>query len=646
MTDQPHAAAAWTAVRHDDALGSLDIAALEERYRRDELDPVAVVDAVFDRIERYPGGGVWISLVDREAARLAASALGPRPDGRPLWGIPFAVKDNLDVAGTTTTAACPAFARTPRDTAQAIRRLLDAGALFIGKTNLDQFATGLNGTRSPYGIPSTPFDDRMISGGSSSGSAVAVSAGLVSFALGTDTAGSGRVPAAFTNTVGVKPSRGLVSSTGMLPACRSLDCVSVVGLTVDDGTRVLHVMAGHDPDDEWSRMLPAPARRAVPAEPSTLVFAVPAERDLRLSDDYRPEWDRLLARLAAAGARLVTIDLAPFLATGAMLYGGPWLAERYGALAEFLAEHPDDVHPAVREAVRGGADVTGAEVFRGTHLLRLLRRQAEGALADASALLVPTAPFTTTIEALLADPIASNAALGRFTTFGNLLDLAGVAVPVGLTAAGLPFGVTVLADAGEDAALAGVAAFIEQLAGVPLGATGLSRPGLANADLPIADETDAAGLAIAGETDAAGLAIADETDAAGLPIAVVGAHLAGMPLHPRLRELGATFLSRTTTAPEYRLYALRGTVPAKPGLVRVAEGGAAVEVEVYRLPGASVAAFLVEIPAPLAIGTVRLVDGSEVHGFVCESVAVEDAQDITGFGGWRGFVAAAALAAT
>ncbi|MFC5791338.1 allophanate hydrolase [Agromyces tardus] len=635
MTDAAHDPA-WTAVRHDDELGSLDIAALELRYRSGELDPMEVVDAVYDRIEGYGGEGVWISLVGRAEARRAAAALGSRPDGRPLWGIPFAVKDNLDVAGMPTTAACPAFARTPGATATAVRRLLDAGALLIGKTNLDQFATGLNGTRSPYGIPSTPFDARMISGGSSSGSGVAVSAGLVSFALGTDTAGSGRVPAAFTNTVGVKPSRGLVSSAGMLPACRSLDCVSVVALTVDDGTRVLDVMAGHDPSDAWSRALPPTARRAVPADPAGLTFAVPAERDLGLSEDYRPEWDRALARLEAAGATLVTVDLTPFLRTGAMLYGGPWLAERYGALEDFLGEHPDDVHPAVRAAVSAGPDVTGVDVFRGTHLLRVLRRQAESTLADVSALLVPTSPYTTTIEALLADPVAANAALGRFTTFANLLDLAGVAVPVGLTAAGLPFGVTVLADAGRDAALAAIAASVEQLAAVPLGATGHPRPAAPAAPVP-----PASGSGVGARAGTA----AGATDAAGLPIAVVGAHLEGMPLHPRLLELGATFVSRTTTAPEYRLYALSGTVPPKPGLVRVGEGGAALEVEVYRLPGESVAAFLAEIGAPLGIGTVRLVDGSELHGFVCEAIAVADAEDITRFGGWRGYLAAATAAA-
>lgn len=608
----------WTVVRHADGLGSLDVDGLARRYADGSLHPVDVVDAVFERIARYDGTGVWISLVDRAVARRAAAELGPRPDGRPLWGVPFAVKDNLDVAGMPTTAACPAFARTPATTAVAVQRLLEAGAVLIGKTNLDQFATGLNGTRSPYGVPSTPFDPRMISGGSSSGSGVAVSAGLVSFALGTDTAGSGRVPAAFTNTVGVKPSRGLVSSVGMLPACRSLDCVSVVALTVDDGTRVLHAMAGHDPTDAWSRSLPATADRALPAELTALRVGVPAADDLGLSEDYRPEWERLLADLEAAGATLVPVDLTPFLRTGEMLYGGPWLAERFGALEPFLAAHPEDVHPAVRDAIAGGADFTGVEVFRGRQTLRLLRRQSEAAFADVAALLMPTAPFTTTIEAVLGDPLATNAALGRFTTFANLLDLAGVALPVGLTAAGLPFGVTVLGRAGTDAALASIAAAVEQVHAVPLGATGHPRPA-------------ASGSA----------AMPESADAAGdsLSIAVVGAHLEGMPLHPRLLELGGALVARTTTAREYRLFALEGTVPPKPGLVRVGDGGGAVEVEVYRLPVASVAPFLADVGAPLAIGTVRLADDSEVHGFVCESVGTVGAEDITRFGGWRGYVA-------
>ncbi|WP_309709034.1 allophanate hydrolase [Pseudolysinimonas sp.] len=603
-------------VRYPDAVGSLDLASLQEAYRVGRLVPEDVVDAIYERIESRGDDGVWIQLVPRDEARRAARAVVPGP-ARPLAGIPFAIKDNMDVAGLPTTAACPAFAYVADETATVVARLEAAGAILIGKTNLDQFATGLNGTRTPYGIPATPFDPTMISGGSSSGSAVAVSAGLVSFALGTDTAGSGRVPAAFTGTVGVKPSPGLASTAGIVPACHSLDCPSVFALTVADGARVLAVISGPDAADPWSRPAPIPAPEPRPAPLDGLVLGVPFEAQLGLDVDsgYREAWNRLVFDLQVAGALLVEIDLEPFFTAGELLYQGPWLAERLSGIEHFVAAHPEALHPVTRTLLEAGHSVMGTDAFRGLHELQRLRAETSLALEGVAALLTPTAPRTFSVAEMLADPIALNSALGRFTTFGNLLSLAAVAVPGGLTARGMPFGVSVQTRWGQDERALSIAAAVEGLVGLPLAATGLSPAGAASR----------------------ATSVPSHPSAGGLSLAVVGAHLSGMPLHPRLLELGAQTVAATTTSADYRLYALAGV--AKPGLVRVDSGGAAIELEVYRLPFASIGELLAEIDAPLSLGTIRLADGSSVHGFLCEPAGLGGARDITEFGGWRGYLA-------
>jgi allophanate hydrolase len=610
------AALTATALHYPDAVGSLDLASLQEAYHSGRLNPEAVVDAIYDRISSRGDDGVWIQLVPRDEARRAARAVGPGA-GRALAGIPFAVKDNMDVGGLPTTAACPGFAYVADDTATVVARLEAAGAILIGKTNLDQFATGLNGTRTPYGIPATPFDPTMISGGSSSGSAVAVSAGLVSFALGTDTAGSGRVPAAFTGTVGVKPSPGLASTAGIVPACHSLDCPSVFALTVADGALVLAAIAGPDAADPWSRPAPIPAADPRPAPLDGLVLGVPRESQLGLDIDsgYREAWDRLLSRLESAGAQLVELDLTPFFAAGELLYHGPWLAERLSGVEDFVTEHPEALHPVTRTLLESGRAVTGTDTFRGLHELQRLRAETGLVLEEVAALLTPTAPRTFTVAEMLADPIALNSELGRFTTFGNLLSLAAVAVPGGMTEAGMPFGVSIQTRWGQDERALSIAAAVERLVALPLGATGLSP----------------AGASLAGATPAS------ESAGGGLPLAVVGAHLSGMPLHPRLLELGAELEAVTRTSADYRLYALAGV--AKPGMVRVESQGSSIDVEVYRLPFASIGELLAEIDAPLSLGTVRLVDGGSVHGFLCEPAGLVGARDITEFGGWRGYLA-------
>jgi allophanate hydrolase len=560
---------------------------------------VDVVDEVYTRIAARGDDHVWISLVPHDAARAAAAALDPADLTRlPLYGLPFAVKDNIDVAHMETTAACPEFTVVAQSDAALVSRLVAAGAVLVGKTNMDQFATGLNGTRSPYGVPGSANDDRLIAGGSSSGSGVAVAAGLVTFAVGTDTAGSGRVPAALNGVVGMKPSIGLVSSSGVVPACASLDCASVFALDVADGAAVLAVMAGMDRDDPWSRRLPVPPPSPRTVATARLRLGVP---DVVAGWGDRGEsevWERLLTDLGEAGVELVPLSMGPFFEAGDQLYLGAWVAERLQGLEGFLSSHPTAALPEIREVLAGGAAVRGVDAFAALSDMQRLRRVTHDVLGPVDALLTPTVTETFTVQEMLADPIALNSRLGRFTTFTNLLDLCGVAVPAGTCPDGAPFGVTVQHVAGRDAHVAAVAAAVERVvAGVPVESPGHG----------------------------------DEC----LDLAVVGAHLAGMPLHADLLARGATLVQRTLTAPTYRLFALRDTVPAKPGLRRVAVGGAAIEVEVYRLPLAEVGAFLATVTAPLGLGQVTLTDGREVHGFVCEPFALDDADDITGTGGWR-----------
>jgi allophanate hydrolase len=587
--------------------GVLEVGALSDAYRSGALTPADVIREVERRIEARGGDGVWIAL-DLDRARDEAAALGCEPDpARPLWGIPFAVKDNIDVAGWETTAACPGFAYRPETTATAVRALQDAGAILVGKTNLDQFATGLNGTRSPYGIPRSVSDPAMISGGSSSGSAVAVAAGLVAFALGTDTAGSGRVPAALNGIVGHKPSRGLVSTAGVVPACRSLDCVSVFAHSVGEATAVVEIMSGVDPADPWSRALPPAGGESVAIR--GLRLAVPASAQLSDEHGYDRAWREALVRLERAGVELVEIDLDGFTEAGRLLYEGPWLAERLSGTAGFLDERPEEVHAVIRSLLERGRSISGVDVFRGVDRLRVLARDADEVLGAFDALLTPTAATTYSVEQMLAHPILHNAQLGHYTTFGNLLDLAVIAIPTATGRSDRPFGVSVVGQAGADARVSGIAAALE-----PVLAPGSAHHRMTadHVDIPRAAPT--------------------------LPIAVVGAHLSGMPLHGELTALDARLRIATATTPEYRLYALE-TVPAKPGLVRVGPGGAVIQVEVYDLPIANVGAFLAKIAAPLGLGIVRLQNGEEVHGFLCEPIAAVGALDVSAYGGWRAYIA-------
>lgn len=557
-----------------------------------------------------PGAAAWITRIDPPIAAPGAAATGP------LAGLRFAVKDNIDVAGLPTTAACPAFARDAVAHAQVVQRLLDAGAVLVGKTNLDQFACGLNGTRSPYGAVPNSFDARYVSGGSSSGSARVVATGEVDFALGTDTAGSGRVPAGLNNIVGLKPTKGLISARGVVPAAQSVDCVSIFARTVELAARVLSVAMGHDAGDPYSRALtpmtaPLSPRLRI-GVPSTLAFFGDA--------DSAAAFERSLAQLEAQGATRVPIDYAPLAEAAALLYDSALVAERYAAVRPFFDAHEEEVIEPVRSILARGRQYSAADFVDAQTKLRALAQQAAPMWKDIDLLVVPTAPTHYTIEAMQADPVALNQNLGAYTNFVNLLDYAALSVPTCLRSDGLPFGLTLIGPCASDFQLAELGQRLHHASGLTLGATGAAMP--APAALPMLEP------------------------AATVKVAVVGAHLSGMPLNGQLTERGATLLRETLTAPQYRLYALPGTVPPKPGMVRVPAGGAALIVEVWEMPATAYGSFVALIPAPLGIGTLTLDDGSSVQGFVCESIALDGAEDITHHGGWRRYIASrqAALA--
>ena len=573
-------------------------------------DPVALADAARVRVRASAqtdgGRAVWIHLCDDAAwqhqidrLRQRLQACGTRAEALarfPLLGLPFAVKDNIDIAGAPTTAACPAFKHIARENATAVQRLLDAGALWVGKTNLDQFATGLVGTRSPYGRPASVFDAGRISGGSSSGSAVAVASGLVAFALGTDTAGSGRVPAGLNGLVGLKPTPGRVSSAGVLPACRSVDCVSVFAHTVADAAQVLAVLEGPDARDAYSHF--APGRAALPPRPR---LGVPRQAVFHGDAGYAGAWPDALQRARDLGAELVELDFAPLFEVAALLYEGPWVAERHAVLQALMERNPQALDATVLKVVSRAVGLSATDTFRAQYRLRELQAALAGLWQQVDALLVPTTTGHPTFEEIDADPVGANARMGVYTNFVNLLGWSALAVPAGFTDSGLPFGVTLIGPSGADAALARW------------------------------------GMAWTGQTPEAqlGWPATEPT----LALAVVGAHLSGLPMNGQLTERGAWLLQATRTAPLYRLYALPGTTPPKPGLQRVAEGGAAIAVEVWAMPQAAVGSFLALIPAPLGLGSVQLEDGRSVHGFLCEAHALSGAQDISAHGGWRAYLA-------
>jgi allophanate hydrolase len=579
----------------------LGVRGLLADYRSGERVPDEVVRAAHDRAEQFDQP-VWITLLDWDVVAGYLRRLADRRPELPLYGVPFAIKDNIDLGGALTTAACPAFGYLPRRSAFVVERLIDAGAIPLGKTNMDQFATGLLGTRTPYGACRSVVDGRYVSGGSSSGSAVAVAAGLVSFALGTDTAGSGRVPAAFNAIVGFKPSLGLLSTAGVLPACRTIDCVSIFTRDVADAGVVFAAAAAVDPADPYSRPARPPA--PPPAAPPRVGVPRPRQLDFFGDDAAAQAWAAAVERARALGFERVEVDLAPYLAAARLLYEGAWVAERAAAVGAFVAEHPEDVDPVVGPIVAGGERPSAVEAFRGAYRLAELRRLAAPDWRRVEALLLPTAPTIYTHAEVAADPVGCGAVLGTYTNFVNLMDLCALAVPAAPRRDGLPFGVSLIAPRDADARLLRLAA------------------------------------AWAGE------APPPDAPPETLRLAVVGAHLRGQPLNGQLTALGAELEALTRTAPRYRLYALPGAEPPKPGLVRAGAGtaGRAIEVEVWRIPPAGLGRLAAGVLAPLSIGAVELEDGSSVPGFVCDSAVEGAARDITAWGGWRAFLAGEAPA--
>jgi allophanate hydrolase len=596
---------------------SLDFHTLRSAYAGGEATPAAIVREVISRVERRGKDAVWISRVPDgllldEAIALERRAAAEGIAALPLYGMPFAVKDNIDVAGSPTTAGCPEFAYVPEVSAPVVDRLRRAGALFVGKTNLDQFATGLVGVRSPYGVPRNPFDPAYIPGGSSSGSAVAVAAGLASFALGTDTAGSGRVPASFNNIVGLKPTKGLLSTRGIIPACHSLDCVSIFALTVADAAIVFECALGSGAEDPRSRAMPAGfgAYGALPAR-FTVGVPRPGQREFFGNSDAARLFDAAIARVALLGGDIVEVDFAPFTEAAALVYGGPWLAERRVAIDAATSGRREILYPTTRRVVEGGDGLSAAEVFRGQERLLALAQETLPVWRGIDLMLVPTTGTIYRIAEIEADPLLLNSTLGHYTNFANLLDLSAIAVPNGFQSNGLPAGVCLIAPAFHDPLLAAIGAAFQRQGGLPLGATG--------ADLPPIDVTPA------------------PVSYPYVPIAVVGAHLSGEELNGELLALGARLRRSTRTAPDYRLYALADG--KRPGLVRDPGAGTAIEAEVWDVPVAAIGALLAGVAPPLGLGTIALEDGGTVTGFLCEAYAVAGVREISGFGGWRAWLA-------
>lgn len=581
------------------------LAALRQAYASG-VRSEQVIEEAFRRLDVVADPGIFIHPA-REQALASARALGDS-DGRPLWGIPFVAKDNIDVAGMPTTAACPDFAYDATEDAFVIAQLRAAGAICLGKVNLDQFATGLVGVRSPYQVPLNAVDPSIVPGGSSSGSAVTVAHGIASFSLGTDTAGSGRVPAALNSVVGLKPTLGALSATGVVPACRTLDTISIFALNVSDAWDVFEVAAKYDPADAYSRKLPqngglspiSPMRIAVPDAKTLETFGDDIQRD---------HFNQNVAKLVALGCEIAEVDFTPFYDVASMLYEGAWVAERVAAVGERLTQKPETLHPTTRAILESGLKLSAVDAFNGFYRLKMLSRQCEDALDGIDAVCVPTIPHFVSVDDIAKDPIEPNSRLGTYTNFVNLLDMCGIAVPTGARKDGRPGSLTVLARKGEDAKVASLAAVIET---GQVGATGWARtePRL---DAP---------------------AIGDDE----IGMVVCGAHMSGLPLNGELTGRGARLVQKTRTAAKYSFYALAGGPPKRPGMLVNADAGGAIEVEVWAVPKTEIGSFLAGIPSPLCLGTVELEDATTQKGFLCETAGLAGATDITALGSWRAYL--------
>jgi allophanate hydrolase len=591
------------------------IAELHAAYAKG-IQPASVIAGIYRHIEAAADPGIFITLVSEDTALAAAAALEPfGSTTKPLWGIPFAVKDNIDVAGMPTTAACPDYAYVASSSAFVVRRLLEAGAILLGKTNLDQFATGLVGMRTPYPAPRNAIDPAYVPGGSSSGSAVAVARGLVTFALGTDTAGSGRVPAGLNNIVGIKPSLGSLSSAGLVPACRTLDTISIFAGTVGDADAAFRVMVAYDPSDAFSRPQVIPPQPG--ALPPGLRIGMPDHAGRRFGGDTLSEaaFDAAIGDLVTVigGRQPEAVDMAALFGVAALLYSGPWVAERYQAIREIIEARPEILHPTTRTIIGGAACLTAADAFAGVHRLAELRRAADQIWTRIDVLAVPTYPRPHRVADVQADPIGPNSELGTYTNFVNLLDLCAIAVPGRFRDDGFPSGLTLIAPHGRDGLVAALGARFHAAGGIAIGASATPVP------KPLEHDTRGA----PGEIE----------------LVVVGAHLSGMPLNHELTGRHARFLRAVSTTADYKLYALPGGPPYRPGLMRVADGtGSPIETEVWAISPEEFGTFVAGIPAPLGIGTTRLADGTAPKGFIVEAEGIAGARDVSQFGGWRRYL--------
>lgn len=579
----------------------MTIAALHDAYRTAAVTPEQLLKDCWLAAQNDTHNA-WISvLAEPQLQHYIDNLAGHSPADLPLYGIPFAIKDNIDLADLPTTAACPDYAYQPQQHAFVVEQLIAAGAVPIGKTNLDQFATGLVGTRSPYGACHNSFDERYISGGSSAGSAVAVACGQVVFALGTDTAGSGRVPAAFNNILGLKGSVGAVSCQGVVPACKSLDCVTLFAKTAADLEQVWAIAATFDAEDPFARPLP-PQQTA----PGRFTFGIPRADALQFFGDEHAErlFAGAIAQLEAMGGQAVEIDMTPLLEAAKLLYEGPWVAERLAAIRDFYEHHAASCLPMIQTIIGGAQQYSAADAYQALYQLQTLKRQADTCVQSVDVMLTPTAPTIYTIAELEGEPIKLNSQLGLYTNFMNLLDYTAIALPAGCRPHGpkasLPFGITLFSQVFSEQKLLQLAARWQQYCPQPLGALPAQRQ--------------------------------------YIDLAVCGAHLQGMVLNYQLSDKGAKLIESTTTAATYRLYALAERAPQRPALVR-AEQGSPIEVEVWRLPAQHLADFLAGIGAPLGLGKVELADGRWVSGFNCEPCAIKGATDITHLGSWRNYKA-------
>ena len=589
---------------------SITLPSLRHRYRCGTLTPSQLITLCLERIEQADPA-IWISKCSTDLLLQRAAELEDMPIANlPLYGVPFAVKDNIDVAGMKTTAACPAFGYSPERNAFVVQQLLDAGAILMGKTNMDQFATGLVGVRSPHGVPGNVFNPEYIPGGSSSGSAVAVALGQVSFALGTDTAGSGRVPASFNNLVGFKPTRGRISCSGVVPACRSLDCVSIFALQLSDAKCIWQVASAYDAEDAYARPAKRPDKAIDLRSPRV---AIAQEEQLNFFGDAAAEasYRVSLEVLRKAGAKLIEMDMSALFEAAKLLYGGPWVAERYIATTPIIEENSDAIDPVVRTIISGGSTPSAVDAFNAHYNLESLRKKAQLIWTDADFIILPTTGTIYTQSEVKVDPISLNTNLGYYTNFMNLLDFCGCAVPTAFREDGLPAGITLFGPAHSDEAVLTFSDAIHKKSGVGYGQRCQQPDGT----------------------------MEGSAEEEFIDVFVCGAHMEGLPLNIQLIGVGAHYLREATTASEYEMYLLPATptLPPRPGLVRSEKSSWPQQGEIWRIPIENFGDFMKKISYPLGIGQVTLNDGSQVYGFICDALVSEHTEDISQHGGWRAF---------